>query len=139
MKNALVTAALAALLSTGAVAAAPAMPVAAPAAGTAANAPVELVGHRGHRFDNRRHHILPQHVVIRSLRQRGFRHIRNVRVRHGDYVLHARGHRGPVRLVVDGRSARILSRQPLHRGGHHRPGLSLQGHNNGFTYSFGIR
>jgi len=138
MKNALATAALAAILSAGAVAAASAMPVAAPATKTAAAAPVELVGHHGHKYGKHRHRILPSHVIVRSLRHRGYRHIRNVRLQRGDYVVHARGHRGPVRLVVDGRTARVLSRQPLHRGWH-RPGFSMHGHSGGFSYSFGIR
>lgn len=137
MKTALATAALAAFLSAGTVAAS-AMPVAAPSAGAASNAPVELAGYHGQKFHKHGHHILPRQVIVRSLYQRGFRNIRNIRMRHGDYVLHARGYRGPVRLVVDGRTARILSRQPLH-GGWHRPGLSFQGHNDSFSYFLGIR
>ena len=137
MKNVLVTAALAAILSAGTVAAS-AVPVTTPSAGAASSAPVELVGHHGQKFHKHRHHILPRHVVVRSLHQRGFRNIRNVRFRHGDYVVHARGYRGPVRLVVDGRTARILSRQPLH-GGWHRPGFSVHGHNDSFSYFLGIR
>lgn len=137
MKNALATVTLAALLSTGA-ASASAMPVAAPAADSAANVSVELVGHRGHKFRHGRQRILPQHVVVRSLHHRGFRNIRNVRFVRGDYVMRARGYRGPVRLVVDGRTARILSRQPLDRG-RHRPGFSFHGRNGGFSYSFGMR
>lgn len=136
MKNDLATAALAAILSAGTVAAASAMPVAAPSAN--ATAFVELVGNHGHKYHQRRHHILPPHVVVRSVRHRGFRNIRNVRLRHGDYVMHARGYRGPVRLVVDGRTARILSRRPLH-GGWHRPGFSFHGHNDSFSYFLGIR
>src|SRR5690554_3796984 len=85
MKTTLATVTLAALLSVGA-AAASAMPVAAPAAETAANAPVELVGHRGHRSRAGRHHILPRQAVIRSLHHRGFRNISNVRFVRGDYV-----------------------------------------------------
>lgn len=148
MKNVLATAALAAILSAGTVAAASAMPVAALPSGAATSAPVELVGHRGQKFREpqhhgqqfrgRRHYILPRHAVVRSLHRRGFRHIRNVRLRHGDYVVHARGYRGPVRLVVDGRTARILSRQPLHRGWH-RPGFPIQGQNDSFSYFLGIR
>lgn len=138
MKNALATAALAAILSAGTVATTSAMPVTAPSANATANTSVDLVGHHGQKFHKRRHHILPPHVVVRSVRHRGFRNIRNVRLRHGDYVMHARGYRGPVRLVVDGRTARILSRQPLH-GGWHRPGLSFHGHNDSFSYFLGIR
>jgi hypothetical protein len=138
MKNALVTAALAAILSTGAISTVTAMPVAVPAADAVASAPVELAGHYGQKFGKRRHYVLPRRVIVRSLRHRGFRHIRNIRLRHGDYVLHARGYRGPVRLVVDGRTARILSRKPLY-GGWHRPGFSFNGHNGNFSYSFGVR
>jgi hypothetical protein len=148
MKYLLVTAALAATLSAGTVAAS-AMPVTALSSNAAASASVELVGHRGHKYGEprhyghkfqkqRRHYILPRRVVVRSLHHRGFRNIRNVRLRHGDYVVHARGYRGPVRLVVDGRTARILSRQPLHRGWH-RPGFSFHGHNDSFSYFLGIR
>ncbi|GAB4358271.1 MAG: hypothetical protein Kow0026_19050 [Oricola sp.] len=142
MKNALATTAISAILTVGTIAAASAMPVAAPAAApvaaTAADASVLLVGHRNRDFGRHHHHILPRHVIVRSLHQHGFRHIRDVRMRHGDYVVHARGHRGPVRLVVDGRTARIVSLEPL-GGGWHRPGLSFQGGNDSFSYFLGIR
>lgn len=137
MKNAFATTAIAAILVAGMAGAASAMPYVNPSSGIAASAPVELAGHKGKQFRKGKHFILPQHVVVRSLRKRGFRHIRNVRLRHGDYVLNARGHRGPVRLVVDGRTARILARQPLY--GWHRPGFSLHGHGQNFSYSFGFR
>jgi hypothetical protein len=137
MKNALTTTALATFLSIGAFGAASAMPAAAPATGAAAGTPVELVHYRGPGAYRGHHRVLPRHVIVRSLRHRGFRHIRDVRRVRGDYVVHARGYRGPVRLVVDGRTARILSRQPLYRHGH-QPGVRFQGSNGNFTYSFGI-
>lgn len=142
MKKTMITAAIAALLATGAFSAASAAP--APAAPHAkSGATVEQVhfqGKRkgGHHNDWRGHkRILPQRVVVRSLYRQGYRDIRNVRLVRGDYVMRARGYRGPVRLVVDGASGRVLSRQVLHRG--HRPGFSLHGGNGNFSYSFGIR
>lgn len=127
------TIALAALLSTGTIVGAHAMPaMQAPAGATATAADVELVGH--HRYS---HRILPKHVVQRSLQRRGYRHIRNMRLVRGDYFLTARGHRGEVRLRVDGRTGRILSRQALHHRPH-RPGIRLHGGNGNFSYSFGI-
>ncbi|WP_223476072.1 hypothetical protein [Oricola indica] len=139
MKNAFATTALAAMLSMGTLAGASAMPtVNAPAADTASTAKVELVGHRGHNNAQRGHHrIMPRHVIKRHLHRQGFRNIRNMRLVRGDYVLLARGYRGPVRLVVDGRSGRVLSRHVL-RGGH-RPGFVFRGGNGNFSYSFGIR
>ena len=142
MKKTMITAAVAALLSAGAFSTASAAPaLAAPQAITGqAIEQVHFNGNKkgGHHGDWRgRHRILPQRVVIRSLHQRGYRDIRNVRLVRGDYVMRARGYRGPVRLVVDGKSGRILSRQALHRG--HRPGIRLHGGNGNFSYSFGIR
>ena len=140
MKKTIVTAALAALLSAGTLSAVSAAPAAAAASaqfktGTA----VEQVGHRGHAKNWRGHHrILPKRVVIRSLHRRGYRNIRNVRLVRGDYVLLARGYRGKVRLVVDGRTGRVESRHLLRRHGH-RPGFRIQGGNGNFSYSFGIR
>jgi len=145
MKKTMITAALAALLSAGAFSAASAAPAfSAPQAVTGqATDLVHYKGNKnGHSHKDWRGHrrILPQRVVVRSLYQRGYRNIRNVRLVRGDYVMRARGYRGPVRLVVDGKSGRILSRQVLHRGHHgHRPGFSLHGGNGNFTYSFGIR
>ena len=141
MKKTMITAALAALLSAGAFSAASAAPAfTAPQA--IADQTIDQVHYKGnkngHNKDWRGHHrILPQRVVIRSLYRQGYRDIRNVRLVRGDYVMRARGYRGPVRLVVDGRSGRILSREVLHRG--HRPGLTLHGGNGNFSYSFGIR
>ena len=138
MKATLATAALAAILSVGAAGAVSAMPAATAPAAASTAAPVELVGHRGPGVHHGHHRILPRHVIVRSLRHRGFRNIRNVRLVRGDYVLRARGYRGPVRLVVDGRTARILSRHPLHHGRNHS-GVWFQGSNGNFSYSFGIR
>ena len=142
MKKTMITAALAALLSAGALSTASAAPAFTSPQAITGQA-VEQVHYKGnknghHHKDWRGHHrILPQRVVIRSLYQRGYRDIRNVRLVRGDYVMRARGYRGPVRLVVDGRSGRILSREVLHRG--HRPGLTFHGGNGNFSYSFGIR
>ena len=139
MKTTLATAALAAILSVSAAGAVSAMPAAAPApANATTGAPVELVGHRGPGVRHGHHRILPRHVIVRSLRHRGYRDIRNVHLRNGDYVLRARGYRGDVRLVVDGRTARILSRHLLRHGGH-RSGVWFHGGNGNFSYSFGVR
>jgi len=142
MKKTMITAAIAALLSAGTFSAASAAPMPA-APQVKSNAMVEQVHYKGkkkgghHQAWRGHQRILPQRVVIRSLYRQGYRDIRNVRLVRGDYVMRARGHRGAVRLVVDGRSGRVLSRQVLHRG--HRPGFSLHGGNGNFTYSFGIR
>ena len=137
MKKTIITAALAALLSAGALSAASAAPAFTAPQALSGNA-VEQVHYKGNKYGH--HRILPQRVVIRSLYRQGYRDIRNVRLVRGDYVMRARGYRGPVRLVVDGRSGRILSRQALNRGHHGpRPGFSLHGGNGNFTYSFGIR
>ena len=145
MKKTMITAALAALLSAGALSSASAAP-AFPAPQAMAGQTIDQVHYKGknnahHHKDWRGHRrILPQRVVIRSLHQRGYRNIHNVRLVRGDYVMRARGYRGPVRLVVDGQTGRILSRQVLNRGHQgHRPGFSLPGGNGNFTYSFGIR
>lgn len=113
MKNLIATAALAAALSAGTFATASAMPVSA-AAPTAQ--PVKTVQYGGERFRPDARHVLPKHVIIRSLHHRGYTHIRDIRRVRGDYVVQARGHRGPVRLLVDGRTSRILERHVM-RGG----------------------
>lgn len=142
MKKTLITAAVAALLSAGAFSAASAAPMAV-APQVKSNGMIEQVHYQGrnkgghHQAWRGHQRILPQRVVIRSLYRQGYRDIRNVRLVRGDYVMRARGHRGPVRLVVDGKTGRVLSRQALDRG--HRPGFSLHGGNGNFSYSFGIR
>ena len=139
MNKKIATAALAALLSAGTFATASAAP-GAMAASTqrAAGTAVEQVDYRGHHNARRGHrHILSQREVIRSLYRRGYRDIRNMRLVRGDYVLQARGYRGQVRLVVDGRTGRIQSRALLRR--HHNPGFTFRGGNGNFSYSFGIR
>ena len=140
MKNAFATVALAALLSAGALSGASAMPVAAaPVVKADTGAAVELVGHRGnHKVRQGQRHILPRPAIKRSLFRKGYRNIRNMRLVRGDYVLLARGYRGPVRLVVDGRTGRVMSRKVL-RHNWHRPGVQFHGGNGNFSYSFGIR
>ncbi|MFZ2101752.1 MAG: hypothetical protein WAU86_14420 [Oricola sp.] len=119
MKNLIATAALAVVLSSGAAAAASAMP--APAIGAAIALPVEAAHYDKKRFAPGAGFVLPKKVVIRSLYERGFTQIRDVRRVRGDYVAIAKGHRGPVRLLVDGRTARILDRQPLFWGWNQGP------------------
>lgn len=145
MKKSLITAALAAMLSTGTIAGASAMPVAKLDAPQAAAAKVQLAGHRHRdRYRDRdvrrhhgRHHLLPVRAVRRELRHRGYRHIRFVGSTRGDYLFIARGYRGPVRLLVDGRTARVLSRHRIrgHRGG---PAFHHRSDNGNFSFSFGI-
>lgn len=136
MKNATAILALAAVLSTGVMGAASAKPANVPGA----EAKVELAGYRDRDRDFRhgQHRILPQYAIERSLYRQGYRDIRNVRLVRGDYVVIARGYRGVVRLVVDGRTGQVMSRDLLRRAGP-RAGVHIQGGNGNFNYSFGIR
>lgn len=132
--KALKTIALAALLSGGTFAGASAMPAASAPAASVPAAPVERIGHHHHSG----RHILPPRAIESSLRHRGYRHIRDMRLIRGDYVLIARGYRGTVRLVVDGRTGRIIDKRFVHARPH-RPGVHLHGGNGNFSYSFNIR
>jgi hypothetical protein len=60
--------------------------------------------------DSRWHRwIMPFHQVRRELRHHGYRHIDQLDLRRGDYIVRAVNYRGhPVRLRVDGRTGRIL-------------------------------
>ena len=76
-------------------------------------------GDRGGWHDGRREfRPLGPREIRRSLRHRGFRAIDIVDRQRGTYVVRAIGWRGhPVKLVVDARTAEILRRAPIHRGG----------------------
>ncbi|QKV20359.1 hypothetical protein [Oricola thermophila] len=137
MKNVIATAAFAALFSAGTVSATSAMPVAATVATPANGVQANLVAQHDRGYIRHQRRILPRRAVIKSLHRKGYRNIRNIRMRHGDYVLHATSRRGPVRLVVDGRTARVLSRKPLFHT-RHRPGVTFHGRTGGFSYHFGI-
>lgn len=135
MKNATIIMALAAILSAGAMGTATAKPLNATGEAT-----VQLAANRGHDRDWRhgQHRILPQRAIERSLYRQGYRNIRDVRLIRGDYVMIARGYRGVVRLVVDGRTGHVISRDLLRRP-QPRAGVRIQGGNGNFSYSFGIR
>ena len=143
MRNAIITAAIAALLATGSAATVSAMPATAPVPTKSLTGNVELVGHRHRegrrdrdfRHEGRRNHVLPARVIVRQLRHRGYSHIRSINFVRGDYVVIARGHRGPVRLVVDGRTGPGIARHRLRRGGGFRHSY---GGNSGFSFSFGV-
>jgi len=104
---------------------------------------VQLVGGKhhgkrakhGHRARHGHQRLYPQQIV-RILERRGYRNVRRVYFSHGKYFARARGHHGPVKLVVHARNGRILSRQRIarphrdfHRGFYGRP-------HNGFSWSF---
>ena len=136
MKNATAILALAAMLSAGATGIAAAKPIHDHGAQTR----IEYGSHRDSHRETRhsRYRILSEREVVRSLYRQGYRDIRNVRLVRADYVLIARGYRGTVRLVVDGRTGRVMSRD-LVRHQQPRPGFRIQGGNGNFNYSFGIR
>lgn len=138
MKTRIATAALAALLSSGISTAAFAAPAIPAPVGVSTAFDVQAVHYRGResrRYGRQR--VLPLPRIVRSLRHRGYTRIRSIERVRGDYIVVARGHRGPVRLVVDGRTAEIVSRQPLRRYGRDT-GYRFGGHKGGFSYSFGI-
>lgn len=146
MKTTLASVAVAALISTGAIATANAAPsIAHVEAGTS----VQLVHDRGHRRDgretrhHRRHEILDPRQIVRKLRYQGYRDIGRMSLSRGDYIVDARRHRDRVRLVVDGRTGRILAREVIrrhHRRDHYRDyGLHYGGSRGNFSYSFTLR
>jgi hypothetical protein len=139
MKKTLITTALAAILSTGTIATATAGPAntKAPSVSTS----IELVGHRSHDRDFRGkksngYYVLPSHVVRYKLYRYGYRDIRKVGFFRGNYIFMARGYRGPVKLVVDGRTGHVVSR---HRIRHwFGKGLHFGSHSGKFSFSVGI-
>lgn len=97
--------------------------LAAPAAGErqASAAYVDFtvrVDHRGKRNVNgrpgRHYRALGPKQISRSLRQRGYQHVRIIDRRGHNYIVRAAGWRGmPVRLVVDARTAHVVRSRPL--------------------------
>ncbi|MFD1696983.1 hypothetical protein [Roseibium aestuarii] len=77
-------------------------------------------GAREHRRDDRRHWLMSERDVRRSLRRQGFEDIRIVGQRGPVYIVKADGWRGlRERLVVDGRSGAIIGREPARGQGFH--------------------
>ncbi len=83
------------------------------------------------------------HQVVRKLERRGFRNVRRVYFSDGKYYARAKGHHGPVKLVVSAKTGQILSRQRIYRP--HRHGWNRQDWDryhhygrsyNGFSWSF---
>lgn len=69
---------------------------------------------QGNRAKKGHKRLYPQQVV-RILERRGFRNVRRVYFSDGKYIARARGHHGPVKLVVSARTGQILSRQRMHK------------------------
>ncbi|WP_306118727.1 MULTISPECIES: hypothetical protein [unclassified Roseitalea] len=80
-----------------------------------------------------RRHVLPRHVIVRSLYKRGYRKVHRVYFHRGYWRARAVGRRGVVALTIDPRTARIVHRRlvrPFHR---YRPY-----HRGGLSFSFGL-
>ncbi|MEM8541261.1 MAG: hypothetical protein AAGF25_09935 [Pseudomonadota bacterium] len=101
---------------------------------------------QGQRAKKKNKRLYPQQVV-RILERRGFRNVRRVYFSHGKYYARARGHHGPVKLVVSARTGEILSRQRIHRPRHYHGRRHYRnyyydryyGHSpNGFSWSFSL-
>lgn len=143
MKSLIATIVTATILSVGTLSTASATPVAsAPITAGSDVQTVEWRG-RGHREGIRRHHrdVLPTRAIVRRLHRQGYRDIRSIRRHRGDYTVIARGYRGRVRLVVDGRTGRVLDRDLLRRDRRHyrEPGFRFGGRSGNFSYQFNIR
>ncbi|ERP86030.1 hypothetical protein Q669_16590 [Labrenzia sp. C1B10] len=66
-----------------------------------------------------RHYEMGPRQIRRSLRHRGFDHIKILDRRGPMYIVRAKGWRGmPVRLVVDSRNANIVRSHPIGNRGH---------------------
>jgi hypothetical protein len=97
---------------------------------------------------NRRHwhkrphraRILNPRQVVRKLRHRGFRNIRNIRYNHGRYYAVARGRYGPVRLTVSAKTGQVITRERIRkhrRNNEYRHGY--RGQRNGFSFTYTFR
>ncbi|MEO0545117.1 MAG: hypothetical protein AAFY99_14985 [Pseudomonadota bacterium] len=74
----------------------------------------------------RHQYYLPERVIKRTLRHRGYQNVNIVRFRDGYYIVRANGYRGLVRLQVDARTGAVVRRdliQPYPTYSHKKPGI----------------
>ncbi len=88
-------------------------------------------GGRGEWRHERRHRVLPAHVIVRALYRQGFADVLAISRVRNDYVARAVRHNGKLmRLRVDGATGRVIARETLgwrggRHGGHGRPGFGF--------------
>lgn len=142
MKKTLFALAIATLAATGL--SAPASAANGKSAVQAQAVQVEFVKREHRNRGDFRRGGVSQRDIYRSLYRMGFRDIGPLYRKHGAYITTARGYRGQVRLVVDARSGRLISRKVI--GGHsyrwdhnRRYGHTYGGSKGGFSWSLQIR
>ncbi len=144
MKNYLVrktvAAATALTITSGLFAMSPTQAAAAPAVGTVqiqlpAIQDIQPVHHVKRKKNNG--YILAPQRIKRIVWRHGYYDIRRVALRKGKYHVRARGHRGPVKLVLNARNGQILSRERIRAKRHHHPhrGYYYGRSHNGFSWT----
>lgn len=127
MRNTLIATGMIAVAATSVAGPANAKPVHVPIT-VPAIADVQQVHHK------HRHHVLPRHVIVRSLYKRGYRKVHNVYFSKGYWRARALGRRGVVALTIHPRNAHIVHRRVVHA--RHYPRRHHGGSGLSFTFRF---
>lgn len=86
-----------------------------------------LVHHKKPTRFKSHYHILPRHIIVRSLYRKGYRNVKVVGFSKGYYRVRANGYRGSVALRVNARNGAVVHRRLIRPYYSHprKPGLHL--------------
>ncbi|MEM9999356.1 MAG: hypothetical protein AAF940_00615 [Pseudomonadota bacterium] len=86
-----------------------------------------LVHHKKRGHVARHYHILPRHIIVRSLYRKGYRNVKVVGFNKGHYRVRANGYRGRVALRVNARNGAVVHRRLIRPYYSHprKPGIHL--------------